>query len=203
MGRSVTIIRLSSGKLIIHSTAPFSVEDVSAISSLGEPGWLVEATNFHDTCAGDGVSAFPDLPYLVPPGFPGKAGANCCSLMSPPPVWKGEVDVIELKGMPRIREHAVFHRASGTLILADLFFNLPSDSGRWTRGFLRVFAGIRDYPDTSRLFKACIRDRDAFRTSLQRLIDLDFERIIVGHGDPILIDAKTTFEVILKKAGLF
>jgi hypothetical protein len=36
--RNVTLIRLRSGKVSIHSTAPFSPEDVAAIRVLGEPG---------------------------------------------------------------------------------------------------------------------------------------------------------------------
>ena len=54
MGRVVTVIRLRSKGLVVHSTANFSKEDVDAIRELGEPMALVEATCFHDTFASNG-----------------------------------------------------------------------------------------------------------------------------------------------------
>ncbi len=35
LGRNVTIVRLGSGKLLVHSSAPFSAQDVEAIRELG------------------------------------------------------------------------------------------------------------------------------------------------------------------------
>ena len=69
LGRNVTVIRLSSGDLVIHSTAPFPAEDVAAISAVGTPAFLVEAITLHDTFAKEGRAAFPDVPYLAPAGF--------------------------------------------------------------------------------------------------------------------------------------
>ena len=67
--RNVSVIRLGSGELVIHSTGPFSPKDVAAISALGTPGWLVDAMVAHDTFAKEGRAAFPTIPYLAPPGF--------------------------------------------------------------------------------------------------------------------------------------
>jgi hypothetical protein len=39
-GRIVTIIRLNSGELIIHSTGPFTRAQVTEIEALGNPGWM-------------------------------------------------------------------------------------------------------------------------------------------------------------------
>ena len=64
MGRTVTLIRLASGQLDIHSTAPFTAADVKEINALGQPAWLVEATRLHDTFAAAARAAFPALPYL-------------------------------------------------------------------------------------------------------------------------------------------
>ncbi len=59
---TVTLIRLRSGKLVIHSTAPFTPEDVAAIRALGEPGWLLDGILRHDTFANEGREAFPGIP---------------------------------------------------------------------------------------------------------------------------------------------
>src|SRR5688572_12680974 len=69
LGRRVTIIRLPSGKLIIHSTGPFTGQDIAAIKSLGSPAWLIDVTLNHDTFADIGRAAFPEIPNGVPDGF--------------------------------------------------------------------------------------------------------------------------------------
>lgn len=201
MGRNVSVIRLSSGKLIIHSTAPYSRSDVDALKEWGEPTWLVEATNFHDTLAKAGVAAFPDLPYLVPSGFPLAQKLNVISLDSPPSEWEGEVDVIRIDGMPKINEHVFFHRDSKTLIVADLIFNIPLSAGKFTHAFLGAISGIKEHPGNSRMFRFMIKNRAAFEASLQRILALDFERIIVGHGDPIETAGKETLSDIFRKLG--
>ena len=65
INRTVTLIKLRSGELVIHSTAPFSPEDVASISALGEPAYLVEALNTHDTFAKEGHAAFPNIPFTT------------------------------------------------------------------------------------------------------------------------------------------
>ena len=202
MGRVVTVIRLASGRLVIHSTANFSPEDVQEILKLGEPAWLVEATCFHDTCTKGGRIAFPDLPYLVPEGFKATGSLETQPILPSPDEWQRELDVHEIGGMPKIREHAFYHRPSKTLIVADLFFNLPPNVSRWTRVFLRTTGGIREFPGMSRLFRFMIKDREAFLRSIKTILEWDFERIVVAHGDPIEEDAKGQLLKLLTKHGL-
>src|SRR5205809_636243 len=52
--RNVSLLRLRDGRVVIHSSAPFTAEDVAAIRRFGEPAWLVDATLMHDTFAKDG-----------------------------------------------------------------------------------------------------------------------------------------------------
>ena len=202
MGRVVTVIRLASGTTVIHSTAAFLPQHVTEIRKLGEPGWLVEATNFHDTCARAGRAAFAEIPYLTPPGFKGADRLNASALAPLPSEWSDELDVIEIGGMPKIREHVFFHRPSKTLIVADLLFNLAPDVGRWTHGFMRATAGIRNYPGMSRLFRFCIKDRNSFAQSIRAIVALDFERIVVAHGEPIVENAKAKLIQLLAEHGL-
>ncbi|MDF1850696.1 MAG: hypothetical protein P1U85_07685 [Verrucomicrobiales bacterium] len=199
MGRNVTILRLESGHLILHSTAAFSEEDRKAIESLGEPAWLLDATNFHDTLVSEGRSVFPLLPYFAPEGFPG--ASNSLLFTDPPEEWDGEVDLIKIEGMPKINEHVVFHRASGTLVVADLLFNQPEEVTGWTRTGLRMISGIREHPGCSRMYRFMIRDRGAFEASLHQILELPFRRIVVGHGDPIEMDARTKMRSIFLDLG--
>jgi hypothetical protein len=181
IGRRVTVIRLGSGELVVHSTAPFKSADASGIRALGRPAMLVEATLFHDTFAKEGRAAFPDIPYAAPEGF-ARATDSMSELAQR---WPTELAVLELAGMPRAREHVVLHRPSRTLILGDLVFNFGPSATSWTRTFFRWAEGISEFPGVSRLYRSCIRDRAAFTRSADQLLAWDFDRVIVAHGDII------------------
>jgi len=200
-GRTVTVIRLASGKLVIHSMAPFSQADIEEIRQLGEPAWLVEAMLLHDTYAAEGRRSFPELPFLGPPGFPAVVKFETGPLLPSPEEWAGQLEVIRLEGAPKLEEHAFFHAPSRTLIVADLVFNFDANEKGWDRFFHRYVAGFRRYPGTSRIFKMFMADRTAFRESLLKILEWDFDRIIPGHGKVIESGGKDALRQAMGDAG--
>ena len=68
--------------------------------------------------------------------------------------------------------------------------------------FHRYIAGLKRYPGMSRLFRLCISDRKAFHTSLCQILEFDFDRVIVGHGDVIESDGKVALRRALTDAKL-
>jgi hypothetical protein len=62
--RNVTLLRLGDGRLIIHSSAPFTEQDVVNIRHFGQPAWLVDATLMHDTFTKEGTMHFRTCPIL-------------------------------------------------------------------------------------------------------------------------------------------
>lgn len=199
LGRRVTILRLQSGKLLIHSTGPFTAADVRAIKTLGAPAWLADVTLNHDTFSDLGRAAFPEIPYGLPDDFIHVDGERF-SLNHPPAEWRDEIQVIEIAGMPRVREYAFYHRPSRTLIVADLVFNFEQCS-TWTRQFFRWAGGIKEYPGMSRLFASLISDKPAFTRSLQQIFQCEFDRLIVAHGAIIQTNAKQRLANALKTRG--
>jgi hypothetical protein len=199
--RNVTLIRLRSGKLVIHSTAPFSPEDVAAIRRLGEPGWLLDGILRHDTFAQEGRLAFPGIPYLAPEGFPELAGFATMPIVPAPIEWDGELLALEIQGAPEARDTALFHVPSRTLILTELVFNFGSDEPIWTELLLCAAVGVRHHPGMSRPVKAGVKDEAAFRSSLATILGWDFDRVIVGHGDVIENGGKAKLRSALAAAG--
>jgi hypothetical protein len=188
LGKTTTVVRLADGRLVVHSAGPDMVAVARDCAALGEVGWLVDATTMHDTFAAAAVQAWPGVPYLVPKGFPLKLAAGR-PLSSPPAEWGEEWRVLRLPGVPRLQEHVMLHRPSRTLILADVVFNLPVATG-WTRFMLRTLSGLREHPGTSRLWRGQVKDRAALRRALDEVLTWDFERVVVGHGEPITTDAR-------------
>jgi hypothetical protein len=201
-GRTVTILRLTSGELIVHSMAPFSEADKAEIRRLGKPAWLVEAMMLHDTYAREGRAAFPDAVFLAPLGFGDVVDFPTSRLVPPPREWVNEIEVIELRGAPRLQEHVFIHRPSRTLIVADLVFNFPQDERGWNWLFHRYIAGLKRYPGMSRFFRLCISDRETFCASFQQVLESDFDQIIVGHGEVIESEGKAALRRALTDAKL-
>ncbi len=202
LGRRTTVMRLDDGRLVIHSTAPFSEGDVAEVRSLGEPAFLVEATLFHDTFAAEGRRAFPEILYFAPDtSRPWAEGGRNFS------DWAvdvaREVEIREIEGMPSAKEHLFYHRASGTLVLCDLLFNIGPGADFWTRFMMGWVNRAYGRPSVSRLYRSMIRDRDAFRRSMGAVLEQwDFQRVVVGHGTIIETEGKAVLKDALRHAGL-
>jgi hypothetical protein len=192
--RNVTLLRLADGRVVVHSTAPFTQQDIAAMRRFGEPSWLVEATLMHDTFAKEGRAALPHIPYLAPEGFAKASGVQTESLLPPPREWDGEIDVLRIDGV-RMNEHALFHRRSRTLVVADLFFSFPEETSGWPRFFVRHVMRLPRLFGISSFYRALIiQDKLAFERSMRALLNLDFERLLVAHYEPIETQAKRVVE---------
>lgn len=199
--RNVTIMRLSSGDLVVHSTAPFTPADVEMIHHLGRPRWLVDVLLRHDTFSAQGCAAFPQAKYLAPKGF--EAGVLIGSLLPPPAEWQGEIEVLPVDGAPTFSEVVMLHRATRSLVVGDLLFNFGGKQDLLTKVFIKVatVGGTCD-PGMTRPFKNAIEDELAFTRSIQEILAWDFDRIIVGHGVPIRTGGKLKLQATLKAAGI-
>src|SRR5215212_3964134 len=198
--RNVTLLRLNNGRVVVHSTARFGEKDIAAIRGFGDAAWLIDATLLHDTFAKEGRAALPHLPYLAPEGFAAVTGIPTQSLCPPPPEWTGEIDVIKIEGT-RKNEHALFHRRSRTLVVADLFFSMPPETRGWSRFFARHFMRLPRLFGISAFFRLVINDRPAFERSVNSLRKLDFENLIVAHSEPLVGNAKPTVAQALRDFG--
>ncbi len=200
-GRVCTVIRLNSGRLLIHSTAPFAASDLASIRELGTPGWLVDSMRRHDTFSHEGRAAFPDVPYLVPAGFPKMAELRAQPILPAPPEWSGEVEVLRIEGMPQVEEHVFLHVASRTVIVADLVFNFAPATG-WTSFMRRALMGVKEQPDAARLYPLQVKNRAAYDRSLEKLFTWDFDNIITGHKEPVLGNGKALLREALARKGM-
>jgi hypothetical protein len=200
--RNVTIMRLAYGKLLIHSTAPFSPEDVAEIKTLGEPAWLIDTLLRHDTYAEEGRQAFPEATYLAPAGFSINLPFQTHALLSPPKEWAEEVEMLAIDGAPEFGEIVFLHRPSRTLIVADLVVNFPGHHGLWTNLLLHFAAAGHHYdPGMTVPFQKAVEDPAAFTASVNKMLEWDFDRVIVGHGEPIWTEGKERVRAAIKAAG--
>ncbi|MBC2607967.1 DUF4336 domain-containing protein [Pelagicoccus albus] len=202
VGRTVTAIRLASGEVLLHSTAPFKETHLLELREIGPVAWVVEPMNDHDTFTKEGLSFFPDATFLAPVNFPSLEGVPRPDPIFPAPeAWSDEIEVLRIEGAPWFNEYVFFHRPSRTLIVCDLLLNFPEVDSSWKKLLLTLGLGKRKSPGVSRRFKLAITDEEAFRSSILKLLQWDFQQVVVGHGEPILKNAKAEVTDAFEDAG--
>jgi hypothetical protein len=193
----MTVIRLLDGRVILHSPTAVSAQLTDEIRSIGTVAAVVAPSWWHDLYLRDWVRTFPNAKLYGTPmltkwnralPFAGALGNSA------PPLWDGELEQRQVEGIGLfLDEVAFYHRASRTLIVADLLFNI-SESDAWiTRTLASVVIG--PYPGCrfARMYRPFIVDRRRFRSSIEDISTWDFDRIIVGHGDVVWGDGKRAF----------
>lgn len=191
VGTRMTVIRLPSGKLVLHSPVPTSIATRAAIAELGPVAHIVCPNLFHHMYAEEAVAAFPaallhgpadlwrkrrDLPF----------GAELSE--TPHPDWKGVLLPLTIQGC-LLRETVFFHPATRTLITSDLVENFHQAPHWLTRQYLRL-GGLLGQVGWHPMLRVVYRDRAAARASVDRLLEWPFERVVIAHGEPLLHDAR-------------
>ena len=100
-----------------------------------------------------------------------------------------------------MKEHALFHRPSATLVVADLFFSFPMETRGWERFFVRHVMRLPRLFGISVFFRMTISDRQAFARSVKALLQWNFEHLVVAHREPVEKEAKAAVERALGDSG--
>lgn len=182
----MTVIRLADGQLILHSPVPISSALRDELDALGAVGFIV-VPKAHGRFAAEAAHAFPAAQLLAAPGASRRRRSLPFhgSLSDQPPVaWAGQVESQLLVGF-RLQEVLLFHRPSRTLVLTDLCFNIQRSSSPLARRFFRANGMWQRFGPSRIIRRIGVSDGEAFRQSLERALQWDFERIVPGHGDVI------------------
>ncbi len=182
-----TAVRLDSGDIWVHAPIDFEPQAVRSLQGLGEVKYLTAPSGFHHLYLERAQQHFPNAEIWAPPLVdvkqPTLQGARHLSASAPPP-WSDEIETLAIEGMPKVQEWVFFHRASQSLIVTDLVFNLKETRGWMTPIFLTLF-GTRGRFAQSRLFKSFIRHPEAYDASLSKLLQWPFQRVIMAHGEVV------------------
>ena len=117
-----------------------------------------------------------------------------------PPEWGKHLDMLVIEGF-RFSEVVLLHKPSRTLICSDLVSNL----GNWDKSLLERTAFARAHRrelDRQQLhdFVSRYPDRTKFLDTVHEILDWDFERIVMAHGDVFEGDAKSFLRDRLSEA---
>lgn len=187
VGRRMTVVRLGDGGLWLHSVCRLTPGVRGWLESLGAVRFVVSPTRTHSRWMEDYRDAYPDALLIAPQGLAAhRPDLDFDRTLGdvPDPAWAAELDQLEFPIRGEYREIVFLHRSTGTLILADLCFNMPAGRGLAT-GLAARLLGYHRRLGVSRLLRVLIADRAAAAQAARRILAWEFDRVVVGHGDVV------------------
>jgi hypothetical protein len=178
-----TVIRLRDGSLVVHSPGPLGPELLRELDALGRVAFLV-IPYAHGKYAEAAARAFPSARLLAasePPRARRSLPFHGALADDPPAEWAGQIDTHRVRGF-RLNEVVLFHRASRTLVITDLAFNIQESDSRFARLFFRAEGMWRRFAPSLLLKWFAVSDRRGLDASIERILRWNFERILPGHG---------------------
>ncbi|MDT8447496.1 MAG: DUF4336 domain-containing protein [bacterium] len=187
LGSQMTVMQLADGALVLHSPVPLDAELRSELDDLGPVRALVSPNVFHHLFIAEAAAWYPEATLLVPKELHRKRKdlPPARSLTQAPGlIWGEEMVAVGLRGLPRLNEWAFLHRASKTLVLADLIFNLGRPKHLWTALYLR-FGGVYGKPGCTPVLRSQVADKEDLATSIDFILGFEIDRILPAHGEMI------------------
>jgi len=189
---TMAVIRLNDRSLLIYSPVTMTPNRRAAVEALGPVAHLYAPNLFHHLMIGEWAAAFPSARLHAPAGLAKKRRDLRIDRVhgsAPEAALAGIVDEVRIEGF-RLEESVIVHRPSRTLVVADLVHNVGRPDDRWTKLYARTM-GFYDRAAVSRMIRwTAFSDRAAARRSLDRLLALPFDGLIVGHGQPLTTGAR-------------
>jgi len=197
-----TVIRLSSGELLVHSPSPVDDGLLGRIHDIGPVAHLIAPGSYHYFHVAAWQDAFPEAMVWICPGVERKQPDlefDWFLSDSAPDAWAGEIDQVLVRGNRLIWEVVFLDRPSKTLIVTDLLENIGEKSGAvdwqlklWWKAVFHMWDNPKPAPE----YQMGWKDRRAAKRCLERILEWDFDRIVLSHGENIESDAKA----VLRKA---
>jgi hypothetical protein len=195
----MTVVQLSGSRLFVHSPVALEPALRRDLDGLGEVTFVVSPNKIHHLSIGEYVDAYPRAKVFASPGLPERRadlGFDGVLGDRPNPGWAAELDQAEVGGNLFFAEIVFLHRASRTLIVADLVENLDSDTASiFARTLARLF-GVGSEPVASPEHRLYTNDLQAASRSLERIQSWDFESIVLSHGTLIESDGRAVMEAV-------
>lgn len=196
VGSRMTVLRLPSGDLILHSPVEIDDETRDELNALGTVRWIVGPNAVHHFFLADWFAAYPNAALCAPTALAKKRRDLPFSVSLPesvPAPWAPEVRVLLFGGAPLLGELVFLHAPSRTLVLTDLAFHRPPGAPDGAPVF-HWLVGARNRFGPHRIARSFFRDRSAAARSRDEILEWDFDRVIVSHGEVLETDGRDAFE---------
>jgi len=197
VGTRMTLIRLADGALFVHSPIHLDDELRATLDRIGPIRYVIAPNRFHHLYAADYPRNYPESKLYAAPGLETKRrDLHFDAILSneAPAAWRGQIDQFVFRGFSPLNETVFFHPASRTVLVTDLLFNLTHTDSAWTRILMTLDGGFGS-PGVARTFRLLMRMRKrTVMESMARILEWDFDRLTLAHGDVVERGAKTVLQ---------
>lgn len=187
------VIRLADGRLLVWSPIALTDALMAEIDALGPLKALIAPNDLHHMYLQDWAAAYPNASLYGAPGLAQKRPDIAFDDElndTAPPLWKGEVDQVVMRGNTITTEVVFFHRPSGTVLFTDLLQQMLAG---WFRGWRGIVAKLDliqgSEPRVPRKFRLAFRNRKLARKALDRILGWPAQKVLMAHGTPVVTDA--------------
>jgi hypothetical protein len=198
----MSVAQLEGDALWVCSPLPITDEIANALDSLGRVAHVLSPNKIHNQGLDGFHARYPEAKVWASPGLPerrpefGYAGVLGDA---PEAAWAEQLDQRVTEGNVFFSEVVFFHRASRTLIVADLVENItastfPNRTGRAMAKMMRIYERALASPE----FRMFTTDAEAARQKLEEINRWPFDRIVLAHGDLITENAHGVFEEVIE-----
>lgn len=186
----MTLVRLGSGDIFVHSPIQPTPELIDAVSALGPVRHLISPNWIHYAFVGDWAARFPEAHAWASPNVRERAANNHVDVAfdadlaaTPDAAWAEDIDQTIVGGSALHQEAVFFHKRSRTLILTDLIENFERSKLRWWMRPIAALVGVLAPKGKAPIdMRLSFRDKPALQASVAQMLDWAPERIILAHG---------------------
>jgi Domain of unknown function (DUF4336) len=187
----MTIVRLGDGTLWCHSPIAPDPGLFGAIDVLGPVRHLVSPNKLHYTHIAAWKRRYPQALAWASPGARARAASQGIDVVfdtdledAAPPAWHDEIEALRFRGSRVMQEFVFLHRASATLVLADLIENFERAKLTGGMRWIARLGGVLDPDGKAPLDWRCtfLGGRRAARTCFRQILAWHPRRVILAHG---------------------
>ena len=182
----MTVVRLESGGLWLHSPVRPTEERRHAVDQLGPVRDLVAPNKIHSLGIAPWKALYPSATVWASPAFSKRhpdIAVDAVLLNEVQAPWRSDIDLCVIEGHAALDEVAFLHKASRTLILTDFIQKHDAAGETWFwRGVKRMVGILGPAGGVPLDIKLSVRDKAAMRRSIERILDWDFDNLIIAHG---------------------
>lgn len=194
MWHRMTVVRLTGGEVLLHSPTLLDPNVRAAIDEIGQVTGVIAPSWWHDLHLDETRSLYPAARFFLAPVLMQSNPRLSARALgeAPPPLWSAQIDQTRIEGIAlHFDEFVFYHCASRSLILSDLLINDGAFVGGMAQQIVRLAAGSGCcFP---RVFRLAVVNRRRFEASIRRVLEWDFDRIVVGHGAIVETGGKRAF----------
>lgn len=197
-----TLVTLKSGHRVMFSPIKFSDAQLVQLKQ-NAPHALVAPNLFHHLYIKDAAEKLNVSNVFLAPGLEKKRKDIEWPVILSDKTWtyQEELPMLVMQGMPSLNECVFFHRETKTLIVTDFFFNLSGLPDNFSSLPYKML-GSFNRPAISRLIHLLTRNKKALKSSVAKILEWDFDKLVMAHGKVLESGAKEVFIAAARDRGL-